>query len=144
MAAALVARPVQKLQAKLRWRPHFPSRTFIMLIQVNTDNHIEGTAALSDWVRRDVEDSLGRFTPQLTRVEVYLSDSNGAKSGDNDKQCTLELRLAGLDPLAVTKNADTLETALDAALDAVTIMLDDRLEKLREKKGRTPMGGEPS
>ena len=114
-----------------------------MLVQVHTDNHIEGKASLTDWVREEVESTLGRFAPQLTRVEVFLSDANGGKTADNDKQCKLELRLSGLDPLALTKYADTLEVALSAALDAVTIMLDDRLEKIREKKGRTPMGGEP-
>jgi hypothetical protein len=114
-----------------------------MLVQVNTDNHIENKETLQDWVQRELDDTLGRFEPQLTRAEVYLSDLNSHKNGQADKQCTLEVKLAGLDPIAVTKNAGTLEAALDAALDAMTLTLDSRLEKLHEKKGRVPMGGEP-
>jgi ribosome-associated translation inhibitor RaiA len=114
-----------------------------MLVQIQTDNHIEGNTRLQDWVREEVEGTLDRFASQVTRVEVFLSDVNGQKTSDGDKQCTLEVRIAGLDPIAVTKNADGLEAALDAALDAVAITLDSRLEKLQAKKGRTPMGGVP-
>ena len=113
-----------------------------MLIQIHTDNHVEGNASLQDWVRNEVTETLSRFAPQLTRVEVFFSDANGAKTAGNDKQCKLELRLSGLEPLAMSKSSDSLEVALSAALDAVTLTLDSRLEKLREKKGRTPMGGE--
>lgn len=113
-----------------------------MLVQVNTDNHIENSAKLQDWVRTEVEDTLGRFEPQLTRAEVYLSDLNSHKNAQVDKQCTLEVRLAGFDPIAVTKEAGTVEAALDMALDALTLTLDSRLDRLHEKKGRTPMGGD--
>jgi hypothetical protein len=114
-----------------------------MLVQVKTDNHIDGNARLHEWVRAESEGSLERFTPQLTRAEVFLSDTNSHKGGDADKQCTLEVRLAGIDPIAVTKDAGTVEAALDAALAAVTLTLDSRFEKLHGKKGRTPMGGAP-
>lgn len=114
-----------------------------MLVQVKTDNHIEGNARLHEWVRAEIEGTLERYSPQLTRAEVFLSDLNGHKQGPPDKQCTLEVRVAGLDPIAVTKDAHTLEAALDAALGAITLTLDGRLEKIQAKKGRTPMGGIP-
>jgi ribosome-associated translation inhibitor RaiA len=114
-----------------------------MLVQVKTDNHIEGTEKLQKWVTDDVTAALSRFTPQLTRVEVYLSDLNSHKTVDGDKQCKVEACLAGLDPIVVTKNANEIDVALSAALDAMILTLDSRLEKLQQKKGRTPMGGEP-
>lgn len=114
-----------------------------MLVQVKTDNHIEGNARMHEWVRAEIEGTLERFAPQVTRAEVFLSDLNSHKQGDADKQCTLEVRVAGLDPIAVTKNANSVEAALDAALDAITLTLDGRLGKLQSKKGRTPMGGVP-
>jgi hypothetical protein len=114
-----------------------------MLVQVNTDNHIENKTSLQDWVRGEVQESLGRFEPQLTRAEIYLSDLNSHKNAQVDKQCTIEVRIAGLDPIAVTKEAGTVEAALDAALEVLTVTLDSRIERLHEKKGRTPMGGEP-
>ncbi|WP_254507483.1 HPF/RaiA family ribosome-associated protein [Anatilimnocola floriformis] len=114
-----------------------------MLVQIKTDNHIEGSARLQDWVRDEVTDSLERFTPQLTRAEVFLSDLNSHKNGAIDKQCTVEVHVARLDPIAVTKDAGSLEAALNAALSAITITLDSRVEKMHAKKGRTPMGGVP-
>lgn len=114
-----------------------------MLVQVKTDNHIEGNSRMQEWVRGEVEGTLERFVPQLTRAEVYLSDVNSHKNAQVDKQCTLEVAVAGLPPIAVTKEAGTVEAALDAALDAMTLTLDSRLDKLQAKKGRIPMGGEP-
>ncbi len=114
-----------------------------MLVQVNTDNHVAGTAALRDWVKSEMEGSFSRFEPQLMRLEVYLSDLNSHKEGKADKQCTLEARLAGLDPIAVTKNAATVEAALDAAEEALLLALDSRLGRLADRRGRVPMGGEP-
>lgn len=114
-----------------------------MLVQIKTDNHIEGNARMQEWVRAEVEGTLQRFSPQLTRAEVFFSDLNSHKNAQVDKQCTLEVRLAGLDPIAVTKDAGTVEAALDAALETMTLTLDARLEKQHEKKGRTPMGGVP-
>ncbi|QDU27789.1 hypothetical protein ETAA8_28800 [Anatilimnocola aggregata] len=111
-----------------------------MLIQVNTDNHIEGKTSLQDWVRNEVDSSLGRFQPQLTRVEVFLSDVNSHKKSEVDKQCTVEARWSGLDPIAVTKNSPTVEEALAAALDSMIITLDSRIEKLRDAKRHSSMG----
>jgi hypothetical protein len=113
-----------------------------MLVQVNSDNHITATDRLSTWVEDEVKDSLGRFEPQLTRVEVYLADLNSHKETTVDKKCTVEARLAGLEPIAVTKQACTIEDALDAALETLVHTLDNRLEKLYDPKGRTSMGGD--
>lgn len=52
---------------------------FSMLVQVHTDPHIQGGASLQDWVKTEVGGSLERFQPQLTRVEVFLSDLNSHK-----------------------------------------------------------------
>jgi hypothetical protein len=113
-----------------------------MLVQVNSDNHINSSDRLASWVESEVKDSLGRFEPQLTRVEVFLADVNSHKETENDKKCTLEARLAGLAPIAVTKEANSIEEALSAALETLTLTLDSRLGKLHDPKGRVSMGGE--
>lgn len=113
-----------------------------MLVQVNSDNHITVTEKLSAWVEAEVKGSLERFEPQLTRVEVYLADLNAHKETTIDKKCTLEARLAGLDPIAVTKEAGTVEEALDTALETLILTLDSRLGKLHERKGQISMGGD--
>ena len=50
-----------------------------MLVQVKTDNHIDGNARLHEWIRAEIEGSLERFAPQLTRAEA----TKGAKPINN-------------------------------------------------------------
>ena len=113
-----------------------------MLIHVRTDNHIEAPEELVAGVTTAIEDSLGRFQPQLTRVEVYLADENSHKTGDNDKRCTIEARLSGLQPLAATGSGAILDQALDGALDKLASLLEHKLGRLGERKGRTSFSGE--
>lgn len=50
-----------------------------MQVQIHTDHHIEGTDAMSKWVSSAVQEALARFSGQISRVEVHLSDENGGK-----------------------------------------------------------------
>ena len=87
-----------------------------MQIQVSTDNHIDGSAKLTHEVEIVVESALRHFGDRITRVEVHLSDENSSqKLGDNDKRCMIEVRLAGLQPIAVSHQGSSLELALDGA-----------------------------
>lgn len=114
-----------------------------MQVLVHTDNHIEGTEGLSRHVEAVVRAALDRFTDQITRVEVHLHDQNSAhKSGDHDKRCLMEVRLAGMQPIAVSHDGATLDQVLDGAAEKLERTLDRTLGKLGEKKGRTSYGGE--
>jgi len=113
-----------------------------MLVNVRTDNHIQGRETLVTEVTTAVEDSLGRFQPQLTRVEVFLADENSHKTGNDDKRCTIEARLAGLQPLAATGNGAQLDQAIDGALDKLAALLEHKLGRLGERKGRTSYSGD--
>jgi ribosome-associated translation inhibitor RaiA len=107
-----------------------------MKIQLNTDAHIAGTESLSAQVTATVEQALERFDGHITRVEVHLSDENGAKSGQKDKRCMLEARLEGRQPVAVTEHAATLEQAVNGAAQKLAHLLDNtlgRFKDLREK-----------
>jgi ribosome-associated translation inhibitor RaiA len=115
-----------------------------MMINVMTDNHIVGRESLVSEVQGAVEDSLARFAPQLTRVEAHLADENSHKGGGSDKTCTLEARLAGLQPLAATGSGSNIQQAVDNALDKLTALLDRKLGRLEDKRGRTAMGDEPA
>jgi len=66
-----------------------------MQIQINTDSNIEGNERLAQQVEAVVRDALDRFSAQITRVEVNLSDEDSDKKfGAEDKRCLLEARLA--------------------------------------------------
>jgi ribosome-associated translation inhibitor RaiA len=102
-----------------------------MQIQINTDSNIEGSAELAQQVKAVVINSLDRFSEQITRVEVHLSDQNSDKNfGNEDKRCLLEARLAGLQPISVSDSAATLERAVDGAVEKLTRSLDSTLGRL--------------
>jgi ribosomal subunit interface protein len=114
-----------------------------MQIQVNTDSHIVGGANLTRHVEEVVEGALGRFSDRITRVEVHLTDENSrSKSGDGDKRCVMEARLAGLQPITVTADGGSLDEALDSAADKLEKTLKRTLGRLDDPKGRMSYAGE--
>ena len=100
-----------------------------MIIQLNTDKNLAGTENLSEYLTSFISEGLSRFNKQITRVEVHLSDENGAKEGLNDKRCKLEARLEGMKPIAVTNNADTHEQAVEGALEKLMTSIDTVIGK---------------
>lgn len=109
-----------------------------MQIQVHSDNHIEGSARLVDWVSASVASKLERFDDELTRTVVHLHDDNGQKAGAQDKRCQIEARPKGLPPISVTHKAETLEQALDGAIERLNHALSHQFGKLRHKRA-TPL-----
>ncbi|QLF92190.1 HPF/RaiA family ribosome-associated protein [Pseudomonas sp. ABC1] len=105
-----------------------------MQIQVHSDNHIEGSARLVEWVSASVADRLERFDEELTRVVVHLNDENGDKSGAQDKRCQIEARPKGLQPISVTHKAESLELAVDGAIEKLGNALTHQFGKLRSKR----------
>lgn len=113
-----------------------------MQIQVHTDNHITGGLVLTRQVEAVVEGALSRFSDRITRVEVNLADENGSqKSGDSDKRCVMEARLAGLQPIIVSAEGSSLEQALNGAADKLAKTLKRTLERLDDPKGRMSFSG---
>jgi hypothetical protein len=112
-----------------------------MQIQVNTDASIQGSDAMKAWAARELTERLARFRDHLTRIEVHLTDVNGARSGELDKRCLLEARLAGRQPLAVTHVADRLPDALTGACSKLQNALDTALGKDRDAHRRDTIRG---
>ncbi len=108
----------------------------IMQVQVNTDHHIKGHEALVIRVRATVEGALSRFSDHITRVEVHVSDENGDKHGQNDKRCAMEARLEGRQPVAVTRQAATVDEAIDGAAGELARLIEHTLGRLRDRSAR--------
>jgi hypothetical protein len=104
-----------------------------MRIQVNTDNHIKGREDVVRLVHSCVEGAVGRFADRITRVEVHLSDTNSHKSGGDDRRCVLEARLAGLQPIAVSHQAATIEMAVTEAADKLHRSVESTLGRLQDR-----------
>ena len=105
-----------------------------MQVQFNTDESVVGREALGRHAEEVVRKVLDRFSNDVTRVEIHLSDSNGQKAGENDKRCLLEARIAGRQPIAVTEEADSLHQAIDGAARKMKRSLDSTLGKLGDHK----------
>ncbi|WP_312680365.1 HPF/RaiA family ribosome-associated protein [Stutzerimonas nitrititolerans] len=115
-----------------------------MQIQVHSDNHIEGSARLVEWVSASVADKLDRFDDEITRVVVHLNDENGIKAGSQDKRCQIEARPKGLQPISVTHKAESLDLAVEGAIDKLGNALNHQFGKLRSKRvtGLAPVAEE--
>ena len=111
-----------------------------MHVEVNTDDNVEGSEELTDRVKIAVESSLGRFTNQITRIEVHLSDENSHKSAANDKRCAIEARPTGLQPLAATHSAATLDQAVGGAIEKLERLIESTLGRRDDLKRATDRG----
>ena len=107
-----------------------------MQIQINTDHNIQGREALVERLTGVVGHALRRVSDHITRVEVHLSIESGGKGGQSDKRCTMEARLEGLQPVAVSDHAGTIDQAVNGASDKLLRAIDGVLGKLRDKSQR--------
>lgn len=103
-----------------------------MKIQLNTDKNITGDERLQSYLSSLIENELSRFSDHITRIEVYLADENGQKKGANDKRCTLEARLEGRQPLAVTSHANSVEKAVNDALDKLRASIETIYDRVKD------------
>lgn len=109
-----------------------------MQIQVNSDNHIESSIRLEEWVRTTVESTLEKYDEYLTRVEVHIRDENGDKPGPHDIKCQMEARPKGHQPVSVSHKAGTLDLAVDGAAVKLDHALEHLFGKLRDKRAAAP------
>ncbi len=105
-----------------------------MQIQVNSDNHIESSIRLEEWVRTTVESTLDRYEEDLTRIEVHIRDENGDKPGPHDIRCQMEARPKGHQPISVTHKAESLDQAVEGAAVKLDHALEHLFGKLRSKR----------
>lgn len=104
-----------------------------MQIQVNTDNNIKGREDIVVLVSTRVEEAVGRFSDRITRIEAHLSDANSYKSKGDDIRCVLEARLAGLQPIAASHRAATVELAVAEAADKLQRLIENRLGRIHDR-----------
>jgi ribosome-associated translation inhibitor RaiA len=106
-----------------------------MQIQVTTDNHITGSDGLTSHVESVVDDTMKRFGARVTRVNVHLGDHNSHKNGA--QWCSMEAKLAGLQPLAARAEAPSLNQAIDAAAAKLLKVLDHAIGRKEDFRGRS-------
>lgn len=90
---------------------------------------IEHSEALDVHLREQVERELGRYSERLTRIEAHLTDTNAEKSGQRDKQVTLEARPRGMDPITVTDEGADMYAVVRSATRKLSRALSTRFDK---------------
>ena len=101
-----------------------------MQIQINSDHQINPSPELANRIRTLIRDTLDRHSDRITRVEVHLNDQNSAKSGNNDKRCLMEARVAGIGPIDAQHEADSLQLAIDGAMEKLERAIEHRLGRI--------------
>ena len=107
-----------------------------MQVQVNTSNGVENKDTLERWASDYLNDALGRFTQDITRVEVQLRDVNAGKKGPDEKRCMLEARINGREPIAATHHAPSQDEAFRGATQRLIHLLEHTLGKLDRHQHR--------
>lgn len=102
-----------------------------MIVEVNTDKHIKNSERLIEYCKSMVEAQLDRFSENITRVEIHLSDENGERGGDDDKRCLIETKLKGKSPVAVKNTASNIDDAISGAIDKISKVLETSIDKMR-------------
>lgn len=115
-----------------------------MQIQINTDNTIAGSETFTKKIDELVKSELKRFSNQISRVEVHLSDENGEKHGQSDKRCMIEARLNGRRPTAVSHEAESLDQAVDGAIDKLKRSIESSLGRLETRESTNKWPSEPA
>ncbi|MDT3739122.1 MAG: HPF/RaiA family ribosome-associated protein [Candidatus Kapabacteria bacterium] len=102
-----------------------------MKIQFNADKNITISEELRTSLTAKMSDELSRFDNHVSRLEVHLSDEDGKKDTLNDKRCMIEARIEGLQPIAVTNNAVSVEQAVAGAIDKIKSSLNTITGRLK-------------
>ena len=116
-----------------------------MAVYLRTDNHLEGGEKLARFVETVAEGAVEHVKNQVTRVDVYLGDENGStKSSDHEIRCSMEARIGGLKPFAVTAPRGKCRRRRFAErADKLQASIDSTMGKVSHKKGRMSYAGDP-
>jgi hypothetical protein len=69
-------------------------------------------AERDDRIEEQIRQRLARFEGRITDVEIHVSDINGPRGGAADLRATLEARVNGVPPVAVSDQGSTVDRAI--------------------------------
>lgn len=105
-----------------------------MHVEISTDNTIDGSSDLIAALTATIRHELTHFEAHVTRVEAHLQDLNAGKSGPEDIECMLEVRLKGQQPVVTKAASETVEKATKGAASKMKALLETTLGKLSERR----------
>lgn len=96
------------------------------------------TSALNSFIKQHTKKSMRACSDQVERIVVRLKDVNGPKGGD-DKECSVEVKLANFEPIVVRKRSSDAYTSIRQALGRASRTTLRKLGKRRDSKLPSPM-----
>ena len=99
-----------------------------MDFQFNTDNNIDGTAALADRIETGLRSTLARHADQLTRLIVHVREET-----EDRYTATLEARIEGQQPQAVTADGGDVHGVAMAAGEKMERLLTSHFGRLESR-----------
>lgn len=93
------------------------------------------SAAAKADLRRKLGRKLGRHAVDIERTSVRIDDINGPRGGV-DKRCRVKVVLSGLPSIVVEQQHESLQGAIDGALDRVQLAVRQALKRRRVEPRR--------
>ena len=88
-----------------------------MQVLLHADPNIQSSQQMAAHLESIVQDALGRFGEQVTRVEAHLAAATShATAAADEVHCTLEARLVGREPVVVKDQAGSAHQAIQGAV----------------------------
>ena len=109
---------------------------------MQTRIHSQGfelTGAIRDRVERHIARNLNRYGDELLGIDVYLSDVNGPRGGD-DKKAVLRASLRGLPPISISTEHKDLYVAISRSAKRMQRAVKRSLRKSRRIEPRRVLG----
>lgn len=98
-----------------------------MQLMINTPDEFHASReALEEHARRELKGIERRFGEWLTRIELFVRDASGP-TGAPLRECRMEARPRGLDPVSVSNTGSDVFVAISGAADK----LEKALTRLR-------------
>lgn len=105
-----------------------------MFINIHVDNQIESDAERNARLEEQIRQRMARFEDRITDVEVFVSDVNGAKGGNGDLRSCMEIRVNGIQPVAVVEHGGDVDRAVIGAAKKAVRALDHQLGRLNDHR----------
>ena len=104
-----------------------------MFINIHVDNQIESDSERAARLEEQIRQRMARFEERITDIQVHVSDVNGPKGGAGDLRSSMEVRVNGIQPVAVVEHGTDVDRAVIGAAKKAVRALDSQLGKLTDR-----------
>ena len=106
-----------------------------MLLKIHTPT-FPLSNALSDHVDAKIRLALGLYRDKIRSVDVFLTDENGPKGG-NDMRCKISVKADGHPPVLAQQTADDIYEAINLCAHRIKRAVGRRFDRILEHRRRT-------